>query len=149
KNPGKLPFDVMPVSTEQLMHDSAYFGHTPDIPSTITLPDVPGAVTQNDFGEFGTRLFVYQHTRDQDRSIRAAAGWDGDRYMLVKLPTGGYGLAWATVWDTQEDAAEFMSALDDVMEKRFFVKPRVTGDKRHFDAGKRTIEVDVREISGR
>ena len=148
RNPGKLPFDVMPVSTEQLMHDSAYFGHQPDVPSTITLPDVPGAVDQNDFGEFGTRLFVYQHTRDQDRSIRAAAGWDGDRYMLVKLPSG-YGLAWATVWDTQEDAAEFMSALDDVMQKRFFVKPRVTGDKRHFDAGKRSVDVDVREISGR
>jgi len=148
RNPGKLPFDVMPVSTEQLMHDSAYFGHPPDVPSTITLPEVAGAVDQNDFGEFGTRLFIYQHTRDQDRAIRAAAGWDGDRYVLAKLPSG-YGLAWATVWDTQGDAAEFMSAIDDVMAKRFVVKPRVTGDKRHFDAGNRSIDVDVREISGR
>jgi hypothetical protein len=35
------------------------------------------------------------------------------------------------------------------MKERFFVRARVSGEKRHFDAGKRTIEVDVREIGGR
>jgi hypothetical protein len=29
------------------------------------------------------------------------------------------------------------------------VKPRVTGEKRHFETAKRTVEVDVREIGGR
>ena len=146
--PGKLPFDKLPVSSEQLMHDAAYFGATPDLPSEITLPIVAGSVATNDLGEFATRLFIYQHTRDQDRSIRASNGWDGDRYELVKTP-GGNALVWVTVWDTPGDAAEFMSALDAVMAARFNVRPRVTGEKRHFDAGKRTIDVDVREISGR
>jgi len=143
-----MPFDSLPVSTEQLMHENAYFGAPPDVPSLVTLPPVANQVTQNNMGEFGTRLFVYTHTRDQDRSIRASNGWDGDRYVVVKTPSGD-AIAWVTVWDTPTDAAEFVSAVDAVVAKRFFVKPRITGEKRHFDAGKRTIDVDVREIDGR
>lgn len=148
QRPGKLPFDSLPVSTEQLMHDAAYFGKTPDLPSEITLPAIPGTVDQNNFGEFGTRLYIFQHTLDQDRSIRASNGWDGDRYALVKTPNGN-ALVWVTAWDSPGDAAEFMSAIDGVMEKRFFIKPTVTGEHRHFYTGKRTIDVDVREIDGR
>jgi hypothetical protein len=146
--PGKLPFDSLPVSTEQLMHESAYFGKTPDVPSEITLPKIPGTVDENNFGEFGTRMFIYQHTRDQDRSIRASNGWDGDRYALVKTPAGD-AFVWGTVWDSPGDAAEFMSALDAVMQHRFNIKPRVVGERRHFETPKRTIDVDVREINGR
>src|SRR5262249_6082623 len=135
--PGRLPFDKLPASTEQLMHDSAYFSKTPDQPSEITLPKIAGTIATNDLGEFGTRLFIYQHTRDQDRSIRASNGWDGDRYALVKTPNGN-ALVWATVWDTPADAAEFMSALDAVMAARFNVRPRVTGERRHFESAKRT-----------
>jgi len=145
---GKQPFDSMPVSTEQLLHDAAFFGKKKDVPSVVTLPPIAGEVSQNNFGEFGTRLFVYSPTRDQERSIRASMGWDGDRYALVRTPQGD-GIVWATVWDSQGDAAEFMSAIDAVMAKRFFVKPRVTGEKRHFETAKRTVDVDVREISGR
>ncbi|MEP6492275.1 MAG: hypothetical protein ABJF01_06340 [bacterium] len=144
----QLPFDRLPVSTEQLMHDSAFFAKTPDVPSEVTLPPIVGNIDQNNLGEFGTRLFVYQHTRDQDLSIRASNGWDGDRYALVKTPAGN-ALVWVTVWDTPGDGAEFMAAIDAVVAKRFNVKPRVTGELRHFDAGKRTIEVNVREIDGR
>jgi hypothetical protein len=144
----QLPIDTFPVSTEQLMHESAYFGKSPDLPSTIVLPAIPGAVDENDFGEFGTRLYIFQHTRDQDVSIRASNGWDGDRYELVQTP-GGTSLVWVSVWDTPNDAAEFMAAIDLVMRRRFNIQPRVTGDLRHFESPKRTIEVTVREINGR
>jgi len=145
---GRLPFDSMPVSTEQLMHDSAYFGKPRDEPSMVELPPIPGTIEQNNFGEFGTRLYVYKHTGDQDLSIRASNGWDGDRYALVNTPAG-HAFVWATVWDTPGDGAEFMSAIDAVMRARFNVLPRVTGERRHFEAAKRTIEVDVREVGGR
>jgi hypothetical protein len=148
QRPGKLPFDNLPVSTEQLMHDSAYFGKQPDIPSLVELPHIEGTVDENNFGEFGTRLFIFKHTKDQDQSIRASNGWDGDRYALVKTPSGD-AFVWATVWDSQGDAAEFMSAIDGVMSGRFHVKPRVSGERRHFEAGKRIIDVDVREVQGR
>ena len=144
----RLPFDRMPASTKQVMHDTAFFGTPPDEASSVELPPITGMIDQNNFGEFGTRLYIYQHTRDQDRSIRASNGWDGDRFALVKTPAGS-ALAWVTVWETPGDAAEFMSAIDDVMRARFNVRPRVTGERRHFDAPKRTIEVDVREVGGR
>jgi len=146
--PGKLPLTDMPISTKQLMHDSAFFTKTRDLPSEVTLPSIRGTVDQNAFGEFGTRLYIYQHTKNQDLSIRASNGWDGDRYALVKTPSGD-ALVWATVWDTPGDAAEFMSAIDQVMRERFNVRPRVKGEQRHFDTDKRVVEVDVREVDGR
>jgi hypothetical protein len=148
REPGKLPLNDIPISTKQLMHDSAFFTKNRDVPSDVVLPPIPATVDQNEFGEFGTRLYLYQHGKNQDASIRASNGWDGDRYALVKTPSGD-ALVWATVWDTPGDAAEFMSALDDVMRERFNVRPRVTGERRHFDADKRVIEVDVREVQGR
>jgi len=148
QRPHKLPFDSLPISSEQLMHDSAYFGKQQDIPSLIELPHIDGTVDENNFGEFGTRLFLFKHTNNQDQSIRASNGWDGDRYALVKTPNGD-ALVWVTVWDSPGDAAEFMSAIDGVMSARFHVKPRVTGERRHFETGKRTVDVDVREVDGR
>jgi len=147
-NPGKLPLSDIPISTKQLMHDSAFFNKNRDLPSDVTLPSIPGTVDQNEFGEFGTRLYVYQHTKDQDASIRASNGWDGDRYALVKTPSG-YAFVWATVWDTPGDAAEFMSAIDQVMRERLNVRPRVSGERRQCDTDKRVVEVDVREVDGR
>jgi hypothetical protein len=145
---GQFPLTDLPVSTEQIMHDSAYFAARRDVPSTIQLPRIAGTVDENDFGEFGTRLFLYQHLRDQDRAIRAATGWDGDRYALVKM-SGGYGFAWVTVWDSRVDAAEFMSAIDGVVEDRFHVKPTVTGERRRYEANARTIVVNVKDVGGR
>ena len=144
----RLPFDSLPVSTEQVMHDTAYFGKPRDEPSTVELPSIPGTVDQNNFGEFGARLYVYKHTGDQDLSIRASNGWDGDRYALVKTPAGN-AFVWATVWDTPGDGAEFMAAIDAVMRARFNVLPLVKGEHRHFDTPKRTIDIDVREVSGK
>ncbi|HEX4681570.1 MAG TPA: hypothetical protein VH277_02610, partial [Gemmatimonadaceae bacterium] len=144
----RLPFDTLPITTKQLMHDSAYFGKVRDQPSAITLPAIPGTVDLNDFGEFGTRIYLYAHTRNVDMSIRASNGLDGDRYALVKLPTG-YAIVWVTVWDTRQDGIEFMDAVDQVMRERFNRLPRVTGELRHFESATRTVDLNVREINGR
>jgi hypothetical protein len=148
KHSAQLPIDRFPISTKQLMHDSAYFAKQPDQPSEVTLPAIAGSIDQNNFGEFGTRLFIYKHTGSQDISIRASNGWDGDRYALVKTPAGN-AIVWVSVWDTPGDAAEFMSAVDTVTAARFRVKPKVTGELRRFETAKRTIEVNVREVDGR
>jgi hypothetical protein len=148
QRPGKFPLFDLPVSTTQVMHDSAFYGPSRNVPSLVTLPSIPGTVAENDFGEFGTRLYIYQHTRDQDESIRASVGWDGDRYAVVKSGSGN-AIVWATVWETPTDAAEFVSALGSVMQKRFFVQPKITGDVRRFEGRDRTIEVAVKEVGGR
>lgn len=146
---GQMVWSQLPVSTEQVLRDRAFFGTPPDVPSEIKLPPVPQTLDTNDFGEFGTRLFLFQHIKDQDAAIRDASGWDGDRYVLAKTGAGN-SFAWVTVWDTPLDAAEFVSALDDVMVARYNVKPvTAPGGVRRFQAGARTVEVSSRDIAGR
>lgn len=121
QEPGKLPFGAaMPVSSTQIMRPGAYFGSKPETPVTITLPPLHGASStyENDMGEFETRLFLYQHLKDQNASILAADGWVGDRYLILKTPHGD-GLAWVTVWRSAVDAGEFRTAMQKVFTARY------------------------------
>jgi Zn-dependent peptidase ImmA (M78 family) len=121
QEPGKMPFGAaMPVSSTQIMHPSAYFGASPERPVSITLPAPRGATSsyQNDMGEFETRLFLFQHLKDQDESIQAAAGWSGDRYAILHSPHGD-GIAWVTVWRSAVDAGEFTTAMQKVLAARY------------------------------
>ena len=151
RNAGKPPFAQMPVSTEQVLHDDRYFLNRDD-PTVVTLPPLLSgkSVYENDLGEFETRLFLFQHLKDRDAAYRGAAGWDGDRYVL--FDTGkGEGIAWASVWDTSVDAAEFFDLMDTAILKRFgVVKPaQATQTMRVYDARGRSIAVMVTEVSGR
>lgn len=151
RNAGKLPFDDMPVSTEQVMHTDRFFASR-DAPTTLTLPAPAGGqdVYENELGEFETRLFLFQHLKDRDAAYRGAAGWDGDRFLSFTTPRGD-GLVWASVWDTSVDAAEFFDLLDTTLLKRFeSVTPRqASGTRRTYTARGRTITVTALEIGGR
>ena len=121
QKPGKTPFGAeMPVSSTQILHESAYFGSHPEVPVSITIPELLGATSgyQNDMGEFETRLFLFQHLKDQNASIQAAQGWAGDRYLILKTPHGE-GLAWVTVWQSAVDAGEFRTAMQKVFTARY------------------------------
>jgi hypothetical protein len=67
-----------------------------------------GAATiyDNTVGEFTTRLFLYEHLREQQAATSGAAGWDGDRLVLVRT-SRGEGAVWVSVWDTPIDAGDF------------------------------------------
>lgn len=151
RHPGVSPFTQMPTSTEQLLHSDRYFD-TRDDPTTVTLPapSTGRVVFDNNLGEFETRLFIYEHLRDQGSAVRAAAGWDGDRYALIETPRGD-GLAWVTVWDTSIDAAEFFDMLDAAMIKRFpEIRPGVgRGTTRTYAARGRTLLLQISDIGGR
>jgi hypothetical protein len=145
------PFATLPRSTEQILHTEAYLGPTPDEPSVVTLPAPRGAerVYDNNMGEFGARLFVYQHLREMGLAARVAAGWDGDRYMVVQ-GAGGRGIVWATVWDTALDAAEFADALSRSTAKRTGTGERnVPGGGATFAAKGRSIAISPRSLGGR
>jgi hypothetical protein len=139
--PGEAPYGDMPRSTEQIMHARAYFNER-DVATRVTLPAprVGRDRYQNNLGEFETRLFLYEHMRDQSGAVRGAAGWDGDRYMVVQTPRGE-ALAWVTVWDSPVEAAEFTEMLDRAIGRRFDgeVMRQVAGGKRY--------EVSGREVS--
>ena len=147
--PGKVPFDSMPVSTEQILHAPSYF-ESRDAPLRITLPELGGgarSVYANNLGEFETRLFLFQHLQDQNAAIRGAAGWDGDRYTLFET-SGGDGIAWVTAWDSKIDAGEFFDLLDTLILKRYrSAKPKAaTAESRTYDVGGRTIQVTTAEV---
>lgn len=148
---GKLPFEDMPVSTEQVMHEDRFFV-TRDAPTKLVLPAPAGGqdVYENELGEFETRLFLFQHLKDRDAAYRGAAGWDGDRFVSFTTPQGD-GLVWATVWDTSVDAAEFFDLLDTAILKRFGnVTPAVaSGERRTYAANGRSITVSAVELGGR
>ena len=151
RNPGKSVYDDMPVSTEQILHPAAFFGKR-DAPTTVALPPLKGAIPtyQNTLGEFETRLFLYQHLKDQNNAVQGAAGWDGDRYALFDTPRG-QGIAWVTVWDSQADASEFFDLLGKVVAKRYGAAVDSTAGAvvRNYSAGGRAMQVSTTEISGR
>lgn len=150
KSTGKTPFESMPVSTEQVMHDDRFFLNRDD-PTIVTLPPPPGKVIyENDLGEFETRLFLFEHLKDRDAAYRGAAGWDGDRYVLFESGKGE-GLAWVSVWDTSVDAAEFFDLMDTAILKRFGpVRPsQASQNTRVYSARGRTVAVTATDIDGR
>jgi hypothetical protein len=113
----------LPVSTKQILNDSAYFGGGTDgrdMPVVVTLP-APSSGTlvfSNTFGEFDTRLVLAQHLRNDDLARRSAMGVDGDRYAVVKLEQGD-ALVWASAWDSPADASEFLDAMGNAARRRY------------------------------
>ena len=151
QRPGADPLRNLPRSTEQVLHTAAYFGTPPDEPSTVVLPAPSGATRmyENDFGEFGTRLFLYQHLGDQALAARAAAGWDGDRYMVVEQGPAR-GIVWASVWDSPLEAAEFADALTRATARRTGSAERSLPDGgASFAAKGRTTLITPRTVGDR
>ena len=148
--PGVTPYGAMPLSTEQLMHTRAYFTDR-DRPTRIKLPTprVGRDRYQNNLGEFETRLFLYEHMRDQAAAVRGAAGWDGDRYMVVQTPRGD-AFVWLTVWDSPTEAIEFTEMMDRAISRRFdgeLMRP-IPGGQR-YQIGEREVTWWSGEVDGR
>ncbi len=95
-----------PLSTEQILHPEKYQG-SPDPPMAIEFgPLDPGAdwneVDRDTVGELQTSVLLRNHN-----GTSAAAGWDGDRYVVFEGPKGRLGLVWLTTWDSEDEAREF------------------------------------------
>jgi hypothetical protein len=152
QRPGQQPYNEnIPTSTEQILHEQSYFGKERDAPTEVKLaePREGKVLYSDDMGEFETRLFLFQHLQDQNDAVRGAAGWDGDRYMVIRTPRGD-GIVWLTVWDSNIDAAEFGSDLEDVMSKRFrSATPRSTTAGKSYSFPNRTITIWGGELDGR
>jgi hypothetical protein len=150
RRPGVSTLANLPVSTEQVMHpeklDSA------DSPVTIVLPrPLNGSVVyENNLGEFETRLLLHQQVKDVASASRAATGWGGDRYMVVRTPAGA-AMVWLTVWDSQFDAAEFRFVMSTAIEKKLGLKEGSggTGETLRFAGKGRSVELVSSVVGGR
>lgn len=151
RKPGASIYSDMPVSTEQIVHPAAFFA-TRDKPTRVSLGTLANATKayDNDLGEFETRLFLYQHLKDDNEARRGATGWDGDRYAVVNTPQG-QGIVWLSVWDSPVEAGEFFHLAGQAVEKRYSTKAAAgsTDLVKRYSAGGRTLQVSTMEIRGR
>jgi hypothetical protein len=118
--PGIAPFSPFAVSTEQILHPERYLASLPDLPTRVSLgaPRTGTLLHEDNLGEFETRLLLYAHLQDEAAAVRGAAGWDGDRYQVIETASGP-AFAWVTVWDTEDEAAEFAQLFRRAVEARY------------------------------
>ena len=150
RRPDGTLFSELPVSTEQVLSEAAYFGDTTDVPTEVTLPGSAADGHEQTMGEFGTRLLLFQHLEDPAVATQAARGWDGDRYRVIRSGTGR-GIAWLTVWDSAIEAAQFVDAVGQAVQRRFVTGRPVIGSAgaRTYRGSGRTVVITPRELSGR
>jgi hypothetical protein len=135
----------LPRSTEQVLHVEAYRGRAPgSAPIAVALPPLAPAggavVAENTLGEFDTRLVLFGVLDDLNRAARAAQGWGGDRWAVVRTGAGD-ALAWLTVWDAPSDAAEFYEAMGEFVAARY---PGARTEPAPAGAGTRAFTVQER-----
>jgi hypothetical protein len=94
-----------PESTEQVLHPEKYEAR--EAPRPVDLAYAPRggrAINDGVLGEVLIRTFL-----GEGASEAAAAGWGGDRYRVWDV-AGKTLLVWRSVWDSAEDAREFLAA---------------------------------------
>ncbi len=99
--------DLIPQSTEQVLHPDTRFLGQPDAPTELTLETPAGwsVIYGNVLGEFETRLWIREHLGIG--ASAASEGWDGDAFHLLATTAGDTALAWWSVWDDEAAAARF------------------------------------------
>ncbi len=133
--PVDAAFSAPPISTEQVLHPEKY-GR--DEPQALSFPELAGALGPdwkeehaNVVGEFAIQILLSSKL-SRRRADRAAAGWDGDYFRVLKRAgagadpprsSGSLLLAWATTWDDPEEAQEFRREMAAFQEAARGEKP--------------------------
>ncbi|MGH7835028.1 MAG: hypothetical protein ACREQK_15400 [Candidatus Binatia bacterium] len=116
-------YSAPPLSSEQLLHPEKFF-EAPDPPTAIELPDLAASLgpewseIENDtLGELMVRVLLRRFLPEDD-ARRAAAGWDGDRFVAFR---SGDEMAflWVSVWDSSDDAEEFVDGFSEVLRQKY------------------------------
>ena len=136
-----MPFAAaMPVSTEQILHPERYAAG--DVPADLgfagSAPDT--GRYEDGLGEFETRLLFQELLPDSSglRAAALAAGWDGDRYQVIRAGPETDALVWYAVWDDAEAAARFARSLE-----------RVWPNRRTMPAASRRTVIEPLTVAGR
>ncbi len=114
----------LPRSTEQILHPEK--AESPrDEPTHVEPPPLPAVlggrwerIYRNVLGEFMLRLILDQFL-EADTARAAAAGWDGDSVQLFEGAEDELALWTRSVWDTEQDAVEFVEAYEDLIPLKY------------------------------
>ena len=115
-------FKRPPRSMEQILHPEKYLADDP--PIVVVAGESPLAgyavIGSEVWGELGVRSFLRSHGVGEETATRAAAGWGGDRAILLAKPgervaRRAIGMA-RLEWDTELDAREAQAALEHAVD---------------------------------
>lgn len=110
----------LPESTEQLLHTEKLLEQR-DSPTPVSVAAPEGEWQlkyAGDLGELELRIYFEEHLGSAPLAARAANGWDGDAYAVL-VAGSNVALVWYTVWDSDEDADEFIEAYRTAFMARF------------------------------
>jgi hypothetical protein len=116
-------FKRPPRSTEQILHVDKYLAdEKPIVVPAATLAALPGYAIAHDtvWGELGFRTFLRAHGVAERVAAEAAAGWGGDR-AVVLAPAGEQRSQHVvaisrSAWDSDADAHEAQAALEHALD---------------------------------
>lgn len=69
-------------------------------------------------GELITMLYLGEHL-DGEQAAKAAEGWDGDAYVILRNFQGQRLLVVRSVWDNAAEAQEFSAAFSDYVTRKY------------------------------
>lgn len=128
----KLYTEYPPQSTEQILHPEKWRAR--EAPSAITFPALEKVRALKDWeqlatdaiGEFQWRVIFKAQDRAADAEA-AAAGWDGDRYVIFKRKDSDATLMLlSTSWDSAAQAEEFTTAYKRLLANKYAGAPEPT-----------------------
>jgi hypothetical protein len=105
-----------PNTTEQVMHPEIYFAQ--ENAQTVGAPQMTGDwnLTKSDkLGEYFILVMLDNWIPTNDAE-QAAAGWDGDNLTFYERDNE-YLFTWKINWDTEDDAQDFYSSFEEMMDK--------------------------------
>jgi len=112
-----------PLSTEQVLHPEKYLDW-PDPPTRVEFAGLEPlsregwpAVESNSLGELMVQCLFAEFLVAAEAE-NAALGWDGDRYWAFRNGSE-ISLLWVTVWDSIDDAEEFVNKYGQVAVKKY------------------------------
>jgi hypothetical protein len=110
----------LPESSEEILHPEIYVRG--ERTRAIALPSLPMlreagfvTVTEDTLGELEMRVY-FELALPEVEAKRAAAGWGGDRLLVVRRAEEAPGAVWLTHWDSFLDAEEAAAAARTVRE---------------------------------
>ncbi|MFW6074117.1 MAG: hypothetical protein ACOC9Y_00880 [Chloroflexota bacterium] len=113
-------FEDPPSSTEQILHPEKYLDEERDEPMEVSTTDLTGTlgegwetVTGDTIGEWDIGIMLDE--MGAENSTDAAAGWGGSEYTIYRSDSDALATL-TTVWDTDEDRAEFLEALQGALD---------------------------------
>lgn len=147
-------FKNPPETTEEILHPEQYFKKTKGfrrIPNSEVADFKEGEkIYENVFGEIGVSVLLNGLDPTNAASVKAAAGWAGDKLVVLGEGVKGEEAVWRTEWDSRVDAKEFFEAYSVALSKKFSARDEDSSAERFLMKSKmfeRSLEIDEQVVT--